>query len=64
MDTQERIYKQIQTLLDKAYNDAVEDCAKLAENVSRHTGSVTLERDYANKILPRVANSIRTLKRG
>ena len=39
----------------------IEAAALIAENVRLHTGSMTQERDMANRILPRVARAIRAL---
>ena len=56
MTEQERL------IIEAERRDMREQCAKVVEDVYRHTASMTKERDFAHKILPRVAAAIRQLK--
>jgi hypothetical protein len=46
----------------KLLRDERERCAQVAENVHMFTGSQTVERVMATRVLPRVAKTIRELK--
>lgn len=49
----------IDGMIARAAAEERERCAKIAESVTRFTGALTLEREYANRVLPRVAAAIR-----
>lgn len=49
----------IGAVIEEAVTAERERCAAIAENVHMHTASQTQERDWAHKILPRVALAIR-----
>jgi len=44
------------------WNQAIEQAALRAESVYRCSSSATIERDMANRLCPRIAQDIRTLK--
>ena len=57
-----KLQEMVAAALKAAYNEGLEDAATLAANVYQHTASYTHERNYAERICPRIAASVRAKK--